>query len=108
MKAYLNWTRPVLLALSIALESKAGDRPQLTAVESNSNLQLSWPATTAQPDGSVGRPLFELQRSTDLRHWQPFGERLRAPVNAADHTLSVTPPASGPLGFFRLLQAEPT
>src|SRR5438105_4960309 len=107
MKAHLNWTHSVLLALSlIALESKAGERSRLTIGESNSNLQLSWPAITAKPDGSLDRPFFEVQRSTDLRNWHPFAERMRAPVNTADQTLSVTPPGSGPLGFFRLLRAE--
>src|SRR5262245_58572721 len=72
-----------------------------------SALELSWSASFAGPDGRTVRPFFELQRSRDLRQWQPFGERLRAPLAAPDQTLSVSSPVEESFGFFRLLQFEP-
>jgi hypothetical protein len=81
--------------LSLAFAAEAP--PQLSTHRSAAVNELSWPATIRKPDGSIVRPFFELQRSTGLRQWKPFGERLRAPVNATDQVLSTTAPASEPL-----------
>jgi hypothetical protein len=80
--------------------------PRLDLDRRSSGLEISWPGSLTKPDGSVERPFFELQRSTDLRAWQPFGERLRASITAPGQTLSVTPSDAEAAGFFRLLQIE--
>src|SRR5262245_53331654 len=68
----------------------AGEAPALSITRSNAGLELSWPATIRQADGSQVRPYFELQRSVDLQRWQPFGERLRAPTATPGEALRAT------------------
>jgi hypothetical protein len=66
-----------------AFVSSAGEPPKLSLVRSGTGAELSWPATVQKPDGSIIRPYFELQRSTDLQQWQPIGERQRAALPAS-------------------------
>src|SRR5260370_31539551 len=55
--------------------SLADALPKLSVSRTNAALKLSWPGTRIAADGSAVRPYFELQRSPDLRLWQPIGER---------------------------------
>jgi hypothetical protein len=41
------------------------------------NFEISWPARLVNKNGSTFLLAFELQRSSDLKSWQPIGERLR-------------------------------
>ncbi|MCI0536624.1 MAG: hypothetical protein L0Z50_15500 [Verrucomicrobiales bacterium] len=108
-------TRPskralLVLTLNTAVLSmlRAAEAPLKLSVHHSSNgNELTWPATIRKLDGSIVRPFFELQGSTDLRSWLPLGERLRAPEARNGQVLSVTPPATEALGFFRLLQIDP-
>lgn len=80
--------------------------PPVAVKRSGPALGLSWPATQPQPDGTVRRPYFELQRSGDLTHWEPLGERQRAATEAPGVSLSTSADADAPAGFFRLLTLE--
>ena len=102
-----GFTLSVLLVLLITFAARADEPPPLSLRLDGLGLELSWPATQAQSDGSVLRPYFELQRSADLTHWEPFGERLRVATIAPGTELSVTAPFDDPAGFFRLLTVEP-
>src|SRR5262249_34892157 len=90
------------------LVSPAAEAPKLSVVPSGTGAALSWPATVRSPDGSIARPYFELQQSTDLLHWQPIGERQRIAVAAPDQTLSAQIGSGQPLAFYRLLSVEPS
>src|SRR5437667_4697614 len=107
MKMRIARLLAVLSIQSLATIAFAQTAAKLSLERDNAALQLSWRGSFSHPDGASVRPFFELQRSIDLRDWRPFGERLRAPVTAPDSLLSVTPPASEPVGFFRLLLIEP-
>jgi hypothetical protein len=104
-------TRTVILLGVLILHSAMASLfaqvpPQVTIDRGKAAFELSWPATFAGPNGESARPLFELQRSADLRQWRPFGERRRARAAGADQRLRATMPIDEPLGFFRLLQLE--
>src|SRR5215471_19000791 len=90
------------------LVSSAGDLPKLSVMRSATGVELSWSATVQAADGSIVRPYFEVQWSTDLQHWQPVGERQRAALSAPGQTLSASLAFGEPRGFYRLLSVEPT
>src|SRR5262245_2351767 len=64
--------------LTLSLRAGAGEQQTLSLHRSRTALELSWHGVTLSADGSVQRPYFELQRSVDLQHWQPIGQRLQA------------------------------
>jgi hypothetical protein len=67
-------------------------------------LQLDWQGAVALADGTVERPWFEVQFSTDLRTWTPVAERVRASdVGSLRQSLS----ADQPRGFYRILSVRP-
>ncbi|MBL9135905.1 MAG: DUF3160 domain-containing protein [Verrucomicrobiales bacterium] len=67
-------------------------------------LQLDWQGALAQPDGTVERPWFEVQFSTDLRTWTPVAERVRA---SEVEVLRQTVSTDRPHGFYRILSVRP-
>src|SRR5213596_1067320 len=81
--------------------------PRLSLHRSNGGLELSWPGTKIGTDGSTLRPYFELQRSFDLRLWQPLGERMRVAAAMPAQSLSTTLALDQPRAFYRLLSIEP-
>jgi len=85
----------------------ADQAPSLSLQRSAAGLELAWPATARQADGTVVRPFFEVQRSRDLHTWQPAGERLRLDATSLDSSLHVPLGAPGPQAFYRLLSVEP-
>ena len=97
----------LILALLVSFPARAVEPTPLSLNRTGPDLKLSWPATQPQPTGSVRRPYFELQRSSDLTRWQPFGERQRATLAAPGDLLSVIDHNSAAAGFFRLLTLEP-
>jgi hypothetical protein len=90
-----------------ARHTSAEETTRLTIRHSGGINQLSWPGTTGKADGSMIRPLFEVQRSPDLRSWQPFGERLRASGNDLAQQLFASVPSDAAHEFYRLLSIEP-
>jgi hypothetical protein len=97
----------VSLVWSAAFFSSAEEPAKLTLVRSDTGVELSWPATLQGQDGSIIRPYFELQRSTDLLHWQPIGERLRAAAPPLGQSLSAPLDLGEPRAFYRLLSVAP-
>src|SRR5262245_54196467 len=95
------------LVWNAVLFSSAGDDVKLTAVRSGTGLEFSWPASVQAADGLIIRPYFEVQRSTDLLHWQPMGERLRAPTATLGQSLTATISIDEPRAFYRLLSVDP-
>jgi len=103
------------LALHTALIAMAGQSSLWAAEEDitlnvlkiNSEIRLSWPGVINQPDGTTIRPYFELQSSSDLKSWGPFGERIRAASLAEDPTQAVTVGTEAAQEFFRLLTIMP-
>src|SRR5258706_15607690 len=94
----------IALANFVALQTMSAEPDRLSASHSDSGLELSWPATVQQSDGSVARPYFELQRTLDFRRWQPIGERQRAATQAPGERLGVTVELDQQQGFYRLLR----
>ena len=68
---------------------------------------LSWPSPAPDFNGGNVRLFFELQRSVDLRHWEPLGQRLCAPADDQEQIMRVRLEMQDPAGFFRLLQVAP-
>src|SRR5436309_10402857 len=97
---------PAMIALAglVVFQAVSAEPDRLSANRSNTALELSWPATIQQADGSVARPYFELQRSFDLWRWQPIGERERAATLTPGERLRATLPLDQPQGFYRLLR----
>jgi len=83
------------------------DSPHLSVERLPGSLQLSWPSTTEQANGSILRPWFELQRSIDLQSWKPMGERFRATAGAAGELYRVNVDIHEPRAFYRLLSVTP-
>src|SRR6266545_171269 len=97
----------IAVANLIALKAMAEEPTRLSAKRSNDGLELSWPATSEEADGSVVRPYFELQRTFDLQRWQPIGERQRALTATFGQSLGATLPLDDSHAFYRLLSIEP-
>src|SRR5438093_4183487 len=97
----------IVLANLAALPAFAGEPAPLSAKLSNTVLELSWPATTQQTDGSVVRPYFELQRTFDLQRWEPIGQRQRSLATTPGLSLNATQPLDDSKAFYRLLSIEP-
>ncbi len=98
-----------LLLLTILVASSIdgfAQSPPLTFRPTGARIKLDWQATLQQADGSVRRPYFELQYSTNLTVWQPFSERQRATASALGESLSAVAIVDTPAGFFRLLTLE--
>ena len=70
--------------------SLADELPKLSVSRTNAALTLSWPGLLKTADGSTVRPYFELQHSSDLRLWQPVGERQRVAATAPTPSLGLT------------------
>src|SRR5689334_11884702 len=85
----------------------ADDALVLTGVRNAGGLNLSWLGTSTNTNYSVVRPYFEVQRSSDLRLWQPIGERLHTTGLAADPSLGVTLVFDQPNLFYRLMAVQP-
>ena len=94
----------VSVVVSVGTQA-VGQQPSLSVELSTNGLQLSWPGSVRQNDGSIVRPYFELQRSIDLRSWRPIGQRHHAPADIERLLVQVAP--SEPLGFYRLLSVTP-
>jgi hypothetical protein len=98
----------IALTTLIALPAMSEEATRLSAIRSNADLELSWPAAIQQTDGSLMHPYFELQRSVDLQRWQPFGERLRATTATPAEALRATLALNEPHAFYRLLTIQPS
>jgi hypothetical protein len=97
----------VASALLIATKLWAEEPLRLSLKSSNAGLELSWPAAIQKTDGSVVRPYFELQRTSDLLQWEPVGERQRAPTATLGQSLGATQALGQGKAFYRLLSIEP-
>ena len=70
------------------------------------NLAIHWPSQSVGNGGTAVFPWFEVQRSTDLNHWQPVGERQRGSAALPDLSLSLALGTNEPCAFYRLLVVE--
>src|SRR5438270_358721 len=73
-------TSAVVLLLVPSRPAATENHPRLSVARTGAGVELSWPGVRQKADGSTERPYFELQRSGDLRRWEPVGQRLRAPT----------------------------
>ena len=96
------------LCSSAQLVHSQGTSWDLHARQSGPGIELSWKGSRERSDGSMIRPYFELQRSEDLRHWTPFGERLQMAEGTPSpgELTAVVVPATD-RAFYRLLAVEP-
>ena len=67
-----------------------------------SQLELRWPAVLPDAAGTIRRPLYEVQWSSDLIHWAPLNRAFRGSRNATETDLSVILDLSSLPDFFRL------
>ncbi len=84
----------------VAVSTWAGDALQLSVQPKQSQIELTWPGSVSDDSGASQRPLFELQQSADLVHWQPLGKAFRA--SAPGEILSQTLPTSPTPVYYRL------
>ncbi|MCI0537579.1 MAG: DUF3160 domain-containing protein [Verrucomicrobiales bacterium] len=82
----------------------AAQTPVLSLKHSGEGIELSWPGAITKLDGSVARPIFELQHSLDLRNWSSTTERLRARDDLASLRFEVA--QRTPHTFYRLLAVD--
>jgi hypothetical protein len=104
---HLLWAM-LLAAVVSRVQAEESKPPTLSLSRSAKGLELAWPATSTDAQGAPVRPFFELQRSHDLRLWQPLGERLRSSAFAPEATLKMTLPLDSACGFYRLLTMPPS
>jgi len=97
----------IALALFISVKAQAQGPPRLSVRPTDAGIELSWPAAQKQPDGTLVSPYFELQRSADLRQWQPVGERMRGAAAAPGDVLRFTATKGAGAAFYRLLAIQP-
>ena len=64
---------------------------------------ITWPARMRGADGVEQFPTYELQRSLDLKTWEPVETQLRGTGGAAEELLSRPLPAEGVQAFYRVL-----
>jgi hypothetical protein len=112
LASFLMSTKHTIFGLallgSIGIEAGAQELPRLkSALKSNAAPELSWPATTRMEDGSVSRPFFEIDRSSDLQNWHPFGERVQASGADGEEILRVELSAEEPFSFYRVRSFPP-
>ena len=99
----------VLLWLAVlplaALGQSVSNNPnvKLTLSWDGPELKIHWPSQSVGNDGMAVFPEFEVQRSTDLSHWQPVGERQRGSAALPDLSLGLGLGTDQPLAFYRLL-----
>ena len=85
-------------AIAVALDTMAEDSPRISVVGSGADLDLSWPGTIKSADGAIVHPYFELQRSLDLRRWEPVGERQRARATQLDQQVALRAAGTAAVG----------
>jgi hypothetical protein len=76
---------------------------KLTLSRDGPELKIHWPSQSVGNGGTAVFPEFEVQRSTDLSHWQPVGERQRGSAALPDLSLSLGLGTDQPCAFYRLL-----
>jgi hypothetical protein len=94
----------IFFAAGILLQWVQAAEPglQLALQPNGTELVLRWPASVQDPDGQVKWPLFEIQQSADLIHWQAINQAFRANSNAASQELTyVVAKGSTPI-YYRL------
>jgi hypothetical protein len=79
---------------------------KLTLCRDGPDLNIHWPSQSVGNGGTAVFPWFEAQRSTDLNHWQPLGERQRGSAALPDLSLSLALGTDEPRAFYRLLVVE--
>lgn len=65
-------------------------------------LVLSWPSTVQAPGMGVMYPEYTVERSTDLRTWQPVGGELRGLRGGSGPMLNLSVDSAPGAGFFRV------
>src|SRR4051812_45271560 len=81
----------------------SASEPAIVSIaRSDPGLEFSWIATRTNANGAIERPYFEIQQSSDLRHWQPTGERLRATASNPGVTLNMSRVPVGLNEFYRV------
>lgn len=76
-----RFSRPWILAVASVLPLQhvtAQPALQLLVQPNGNELVLRWPGSFLDPSGGVKRPLYEIQQSTDLVHWEPLNQAFRA------------------------------
>ena len=78
----------------------AEDTLRLTLQRNGERIELRWPAAVSDANRVVQRPLYELQQSTDLVHWQSTGQAYRG--KAGETELSAAMPRTATPVYYRL------
>jgi hypothetical protein len=73
----------------------------------DSQLELRWPAEWVSPTGNTNYPSYEVQRSDDLQHWQPIGQKLQG-TRGSPPELTALVGSGVPKGFYRVVGALPS
>ncbi|MEO8425933.1 MAG: DUF3160 domain-containing protein, partial [Verrucomicrobiota bacterium] len=83
--------------------ASSGNALKLSIRPNQANFEINWPARLAKQDGTTFLPAFELQRSLDLKIWQPIGERLRGKTSVPNEILNMRIPPGLALAFYRVV-----
>src|SRR5258706_16137682 len=91
----------VMVLHSVAQTGSAGVDLKFKIIPNQPTLEMDWSARLTNKDGQTILPAFELQRSFDLRIWQPVGERLRGEPIVPNEILSMRVLAGLARAFYR-------
>jgi hypothetical protein len=91
---------------SLAQSASYDANIKLTLHLDGPNLEIHWPSQSVGNGGTAVFPWFEVQRSTDLNHWQPVGERQRGSAALPDLSLSLALGTDQPRAFYRLVVVQ--
>jgi hypothetical protein len=85
----------------VAFDTRAAeDSLRLRLQPNGERIELRWPAAVQDANGAMQRPLYELQQSMDLVHWQSTGQAYRG--KAGETELSVAMPRTVTPVYYRL------
>ena len=96
----------VTVTHSLAQGASCDANIKLTLARDGPNLKIGWPSQSVGNGGTAVFPWFEVQRSTDLNHWQPVGERQRGSAALPGLSLSLALGSDQPGAFYRLLEIQ--
>jgi hypothetical protein len=96
----------VLLSLSaLALEVKMGrcSTPLTLGINgSGPTVNLSWPSTLDLPPQGTVFPEYTVERSADLKYWEPLGGRVRGLSGVSGPSLKLSLDAMSGASFYRV------
>ncbi len=88
---------------STVLQPGQAAGPLLVMRKRTNGVELIWPSVVSGKDGSPLRPVFEIERSTDLQHWESIGVQSDTAANASEYLHRLQIETSNLPGYYRVV-----